>query len=134
MQASVMVVGVVVLVLLGFVLFGGPMILVDCLRRRRQAAIVRQVALTEALDGRLGAWVAPVVTKPFLGPWQIRLAVPCLPSTAAAEMLSVVDDVFSGVEEKGAPTYRIVLSAKPDSPPGSRRRSRAQSFAAASWG
>lgn len=134
MQASMMVVGVVVLVLLAFVLFGGPMVLIDYLRSRRQRAIERQVALTDALDGRIGALVAPVVTKTFLGPWVIRLALPCVPSTAAAEMLSAVDEVFSGVEGKGALTYRLVLSTKPDSPPGGRRRSRVNSLAAASWG
>lgn len=115
MQASLMVVSVSAFVLLGFALFGGPMILVDWLRKRRQTAIERQVALTDALDGRLGALVAPVVTKPLFGPWEIQIAVPCLRSAAAAGILSVVDDVFSGVDGRSASTYRIVLSAKPDS-------------------
>ena len=118
MQVSMMVVGRVVFLLLGFVLFGGPMILVDYARKRRHAAAERQIALTDALDGRLGAVVAPVVTKRRLGPWEIRLAVPRNGSAATAEMLSVVDDLFSDVAGKDASTYRIVLSAKPDSVQG----------------
>ena len=120
MQASLMVVGVTAFVLLGFVLFGGPVILVDWLRRRRQAAIERQVALTDALDGRFGAMVAPVVTKPLFGPWEIRFAVPLRRSAVAGGILSVVDDVFCGAGGRSASTYRIVLSAKPGLLPGTR--------------
>jgi hypothetical protein len=115
LASLMMVVGVVAIVLLGFVLFGGPVLLVDWLRRRRQTAIERQVALTDALDGRLGAMVAPVVTKPLFGPWEVQIAVPFLRSAATAEILAVVDNVFSGVGGMNASTYRIVLSAKPDS-------------------
>ena len=105
MEASLMVMDVVVLVLLGFVLFGGPMILVDWLRKRRQAAIERQVELTDALDGRFGAMVAPVVTRPFFGPWEIQIAVPFLRSGAVARILSVVGDVFSGAGGRSASTH-----------------------------
>jgi hypothetical protein len=114
MQASLTVMGVVALLLLGFVLFGGPIILVEWLRRRRQTAIQRQVQLTDALDGRFGAMVAPVVRRPFFGPWEIRIAVPFLRSGAVGRILSVVDGVFSSIEGGGTSAYRIVLSAKPD--------------------
>jgi hypothetical protein len=101
--------------LLGFTMVGGPMLLFDWFRNRRYRVVERQIALTDALDGRLGAIVAPVVTKPLFGPWEIQIALPRLRSAALACILSVVDEVFSGVQGWGGRAYRIVLSAKGDS-------------------
>ena len=115
MQASLVVVSVVAFVLLGFVLFGGPMILVDGLRKRRQRAIERQIALTDALDGRFGAMVAPVVTKRFFGPWEIQIAMPLHEFAIVGRVLSVVDDVFRDLAGERTRPYRIFLSARPDS-------------------
>lgn len=116
MHIGVMLMSGGAFVLLGFVLLGGPMCLVDWSRKRREQAIERQIMLTDALDGQLGAIVAPVVKKPLLGPWEIRIAVPCLRSVVVAGILSVVDDVFSDVAGIGASAYRVVLHAKPASP------------------
>lgn len=115
MHAGVMMLRGAVLVLLGFVVVGGPMLLVDWSRKRRQTAIDRQIALTDALDGWLGAIVAPLVKKPLLGPWEIQIAVPLHRSATVARILSVVDEVFSGVEGGSGRSYRVVLSAKQDS-------------------
>jgi len=119
-NATVMVFGGVTLVLFLFVLCGGPMFLVDWLRKRRQEEIARQIALTDAIDGQLGAAVAPVVTKPFFGPWEIRIAVPLHQSGKVARILSVVDEVFPGVEGARSRPYRLFLTARPDPPPGTR--------------
>ena len=113
MQGSVMLLSVAAFLLLGFALVGGPMLLVDWSRKRWQTVIERQIALTDALDGKLGAIVAPVVTRPFFGPWEIRIAVPLLRSAALARILSVVDSVFC---DRSGRSYRIVLSAKQGSP------------------
>ncbi len=107
------VLGGAAFLLLVFALVGGPVFLVDWSRKRTQAAIDRQILLTDALDRQLGAIVAPVVTKPLLGPWQIQIAVPLLRSTTAASILSVVDDVFSDMARLDSSPYRIVLNAKP---------------------
>ncbi len=115
MHAGVMMVNGAVLVLLGFVLVGGPMLLVDWSRKRRQRAIERQISLTDALDGQLGAIVAPVVKKPVFGTWEIQIAVPLHRSATVARILSVVDEVFPDVEGAGSPPYRIFLSSKLDS-------------------
>jgi hypothetical protein len=115
MDAGVMVVSGMAFLLLGFVLVGGPMLLADWSWKRRQTAIERQIALTDALDGQLGSIVAPVVKKPLFGPWEIRIGVPFTRLAAVATILSVVDDLFSGVERLGLSPYRIILSAKPDS-------------------
>jgi hypothetical protein len=115
MQASLTVVSGMAFMLLGFVLLGGPMALVDWFRRRRQTAIARQIALTDALDGRLGALVAPEVRKPLFGPWEIRIAVPFHRSAMVARILSVVAEMFQDVDGAGSRPYRIFLSATLDS-------------------
>jgi hypothetical protein len=114
MHAGVFLVSGAVFVLLGFALVGGPMIVTDWSRKRREQVTARQIALTEALDGRLGAIVAPVVKKPLWGPWEIQIAVPFLRSAAVARILTVVGEVFSDFEGNGSSSYRVVLSAKQD--------------------
>lgn len=121
MHTAVMVVSGMVFVLLAFALVGGPMLLADWFRKRRQTAVEWQIALTDALDGELGAIVSPVVTKPLLGPWEIRIAVPVQRSAVVGRILSVVDDMFAGVAGLDPSSYRIVLRAKP----GSLREARA---------
>ena len=63
MQTGIMVVSGVAFALVVFVLVGGPMIVVDWSRRRRRMAIERQIALTDALDGRLGSMVSPAFKR-----------------------------------------------------------------------
>ena len=115
MHAGVFAFDGVAFVLIGFALIGGPMILVDWLRRRRQTAIERQIALTNAIDGQVGVIVSPVVTKPLFGPWKIRIAVPFHRSATVARILSVVDEVFQDVEGAASRPYRIFLTATADS-------------------
>ncbi len=100
-------------VLLLFVLGGGPLLLADWSRKRRQHAIVRQIALTDALDAALGPIVAPIVRKPLVGSWEIELALPIDRTDTAGRVLSVVDDVFADVEGAGTPPYRIFLTTRP---------------------
>ena len=113
MHGGAMVMGGAAFVLLGFVLVGGPVFMVDWFRKRREMAIERQIALTDALDEQLGTIVAPVVTRRLFGPWEIRIGVPYLQSPAMARVLSVVDDQFSDVAGKGSSSYRIILTAAP---------------------
>jgi len=136
MDASIAVIGGGAYVLLLFVLVGGPVLLVDRLRRRRQTAIERQIALTDAIDGQMGTIVSPVVTRPLFGGWEIRIAVPFHRSATVAGILSVVDDVFKDAEGAGGRSYRVFLTAWPDIvreklPPRSKKRWARDSVAAA---
>lgn len=106
MPAVLMLIGVAVV--LGFALVAGP-VLVDRSRRRRALAVERQIALTDALDGRLGPVVAPVVRKPLWGPWEIRIAVPFLHPAALATILAVVEDTLGGMPDLDSRPYRVVL-------------------------
>ena len=114
MDAGAIVVGIAVVGLLVCTMVGGPMALVEWVRTRRAEVIARQIALTEALDGRLGPIIAPVVTKPLFGPWEVRIAVPLLRSTLQARMLAVIDDVFADVEATALGTYRVILAVAHD--------------------
>ena len=91
-------------------LIGGPMILVDWLRRRRQEAIRLQIALTDAIDGQLGPIVSPVVTTPLWGPWQIRIAVPFDRSEAFGPILALAEEVLYAAGRMRSDQYRIVLT------------------------
>ena len=114
MHAVVMVLSGMAFVLLGFVLVGGPMFVTDWVRARRQEMIARQITLTDALDGRLGVFIAPVVMKPFFGPWEVRIEAPLQWPAIQCEVLAVIDEVFSRVEGTTPGSYRIVLSIAPD--------------------
>jgi hypothetical protein len=110
MDASVKIISAAAFLLLAFLLVGGPMVLADWTRKRRERVIARQIALTDALDGQLGALVAPVVTKSLFGPWDVRITMPFLRPAVLARMLSVIDDVFADGEAVPLSAYRIVLT------------------------
>lgn len=114
MDTGVMLFGMVVFLLLVFVLIGGPMVLADWVRKRRQETIRRQIALTEAIDGELGALVAPLVKRPLWGPWQIQISVPFARPSAVGRILAVAHEVLSVVERMHPSSYRIVLAAMQD--------------------
>jgi hypothetical protein len=128
MQVGVILVSVAAFLLLLFALVGGPMILVDWFRKRRQKAIERQIALTDAIDGRLGAIVSPVVKKPLWGPWQIQIAVPFSRPAAVGRILAVAHEVLSVADRMNPGRYEIVLTPKQD-PAREERETRASQFA-----
>jgi len=115
MDTGVMVLGTVACVLLGCTLVGGPMLLVDWARMRREAVIARQIVLTDALDAQLGPLVAPVVKKPLFGPWEVRIAIPRPGSVVLARIIAVTDQVFADVEGTPPMPYRMLLSLTPNS-------------------
>jgi len=114
MDVGVMVISWTAFALLLFVLVGGPILLVDWSRKRRQAAIECQIALTDAIDGQVGAIVSPVVSKPLFGPWDVEIAAPLQQPGTVAGILSVVDEVFGDVVGPGSDRYRIFLTATQD--------------------
>jgi hypothetical protein len=106
------VLGMTVLSLLVFVLIGGPVILADWSRKRREAATWCQIAITDAIDNQIGPIVSPVVRKPMWGPWQVQIAVPIMPPGAVERILQLVDDVLTTSDPVAVEGYRIVLTRK----------------------
>ena len=113
MDTGVMAVSGAAAMLLGGTLVGGPMVLVDWVRMRRQAVIARQIALTDALDAQFGALVAPVVAKPLFGPWEVRIAVAFPGPAVLARIVAVTDHVFAGGAGTPPLPYRLVLQVTP---------------------
>ena len=75
--------------------------------RRIEAAIARQIALTDAIGAELGAVVAPVVAKPMGRPWQIRIAVPFSRPALIARVLAIAQRVLDRTCAGG---YEVVLT------------------------
>ena len=88
----------------------GLLELVTWRERRRQAAVARQIALTDAIAAELGAIVAPVVKKPLFGPWQIQIAVPFTRPTTVGTILSIADRVLSFADRMCPGRHQIVLT------------------------
>jgi len=120
--------------LVGFMVLATPIALlltfmsrIDRFRMRREAAIGRQIALTDAIHARLGAVAAPVVRR-RRGSWSIAVAVPF-------ERPAVVDAVLASVDrEFGRAEYTIVLSRQtPPVPTARASRSVAHGGESLSW-
>jgi hypothetical protein len=121
METGPMLVGVVIALLYAVLWIGGPVFVVDWLRRRRREAVTRQIAITDAIDGRVGAIVSPVVKKPLWGPWQVRIAVPFARPVAAGRILAVVHEVLSVADRMNPGRYEIIITPKQDAVHEARR-------------
>src|SRR5262249_44262270 len=77
--------------------------------RRIDAAIARQIALTDAIGAELGAVVAPVVAKPLGRPWQVRMAVPFSRPALLTRVLTITQRVLDRVCAGG---YEVVLTPR----------------------
>jgi hypothetical protein len=110
MYLPLITVAVALLLVGGFAAF---IALPDRLRRRRQESIRHQIALTDALDGALGPVVAPVVKRPFLGPWRIEIAAPLVRPATVGRALALAHRtlVAEGIDPAD---YRIVITARKD--------------------
>ena len=123
MNPSSLLLAVAMVALYIFLWTGAPILLLGWLRSRRQEAIQRQIALTDAIDARLGAIVSPVVTKPLWGPWQIRIAMPLARPVPVGRILAIAHGVFSGIDRVNPDHYQVVLTPK-EKPPRKGRMGR----------
>lgn len=105
---------IALLVVLGFV---GSAILPGWLQRRRSESARRQIVLTDALDAELGPIVAPVVTRPFWGPWRIEIAAPLARPITVGRILAVTRRALSS-DGMAPDAYRVLLCDRPDSTRG----------------
>jgi hypothetical protein len=87
--------------------------------RRREAALARQVRLSDAIAAELGAVVAPVVRKRWRGSWEVRIAVPLDRPTLVARILDVTRAALDRIVMPGG--YELVLTAQASAPSASPR-------------
>ena len=95
MNPGSLLLAVAMVALYVFLWIGAPILLLGWLRSRRQEAIQRQIALTDAIDARLGPIVSPVVTKPLWGPWRVRIAMPLSRPVPVGRILAIAHGVLS---------------------------------------
>lgn len=103
--------------------FASLAILPDWVRTRRQETIQRQIALTDAIDSRLGAIVSPTFKRSLWGPWQIEIAVPFTRPATIGRVLAVAHETLSVAQRMSPSRYRIVLTAQKE-PSREDRKSR----------
>ena len=80
---------------------------------RRQAEILRQIALTDVLHARLGALLAPVVRWRHRA-WQVAVTVPFERPEVVGTVLTAADQVLGGAR------YEVVLSRQTPAAPAVR--------------
>jgi hypothetical protein len=90
-------------------LLGGPMVLVDWLRKRRRETVMQQIALTDAIYAQFGSIASPVVKRPLWGPRQIQFQVG---PGAAAQALAAAHEVLSAADRMNLRRYQIVLTPR----------------------
>jgi hypothetical protein len=112
MNPSSLLLAAAIVALYVFLWIGAPILLLGWLRSRRQEAIQRQVALTDAIDARLGPIVSPVVTKPLWGPWRVRISMPLTRPMPVSRILAIAHEVFSGIDRANPAHYQVVLTPK----------------------
>ena len=88
-------------------LFGGPIILVDWLRKRRRETVMQQIALTDAIYAQYGPIASPVVKRPLWGPRQVELQVG---RGAVAKALVAAHEVLTIADRMNLRRYQIVLT------------------------
>ena len=131
MNTSSLLLAVAMVAFYVFLWIGAPILLLGWLRSRRQEAIQRQIALTDAIDGRLGPIVSPVVTRPLWGPWQVRIAMPLARPVPVGRILAIAHEVFSGVDQVDPGRYQIVLTPKEE--PARKERMTRPSRSVGKW-
>lgn len=88
-------------------IFGGPVVLVDWLRKRRREAVMQQIILTDKIYAQFGAIASPEVKRPLWGPRRIEFQVR---SGAVAKVLVAAHEVLSAAERMNLGRYQIVLT------------------------
>ena len=74
--------------------------------RRREAVVARQIRLTDAIAGELGAIVAPVVEKRFGGPWRVAMHVPVGRPAIVSRIVAIAHETLT---RAGSSPYELVL-------------------------
>ena len=123
MNPSSLLLAAAMVALYVFLWIGAPILLLGWLRSRRQEAIQHQIALTDAIDARLGPIVSPVVTKPLWGPWRVRIAMPLTRPAPVARILAITHEVLSPPAGVSPDRYRIILTPR-ETPRRKQRRIR----------
>ena len=78
--------------------------------RTRLLAIARQIVVTDAIHGELGAIVSPVVRHRFWSRWQLTIPVPFDDLDTVTHVVRTAYGAFDAPERKKPGRFEIVLS------------------------
>ena len=79
-------------------------------QRRQLAEIARQIAVTDAIHGALGAVVSPVVRRTFWGGWRLTIPVPLDRPEIVTPVVEAAYGAFSESERTRPGRFEIVLT------------------------
>jgi len=85
----------------------------DRASRRREAAIGRQIALTDAIHRELGAIVAPEVRGSRATGWTVSMKVALRSEPVVGAIARITDELFRRLDGQDPPRVRLVLIARP---------------------
>ena len=100
----------VVAVLLPVAMFTAALLLSTWRARTRLLAIARQIAVTDAIHGELGAVVSPVVRHRLWGRWQLMIPVPFDDLDTVTHVVRTAYGAFDAAERTKPGRFEIVLS------------------------
>ena len=92
-----------------FALVMGLLWLARVIREKREAAVARQIALTDAIHRELGAAAAPVVTRSWTRCWTVWVRVPLHHEGQVGAITRITHDLFSRLDRQDPPRLRLVL-------------------------
>ena len=113
----------IVTMLLPFLAVAALLGLAGRIRERREACIVRQIALTDAIHRELGAAAAPEVRRSRSREWIVSVRVPLHREETVGAITRITHDVFRRLDREDPPRVRVVLR-----PQESRPRARAMTM------
>jgi len=100
----------VVAVLFPVALVTSALLLSTWRERIRLVAAARQIAVTDAIHGELGAIVSPVVRHRLWGRWQLMIPVPFDDLDTVTHVVRTAYGAFDAPERKKPGRFEIVLS------------------------
>ena len=103
------VITAVLAALVPFAAVMGLLWLAGRVQRRRERARERQIALTDALHGELGAVVAPTVERRLGGGWRVSMTAPFDRPATVAAVVAVTRRFFARQDDAGARPLELVL-------------------------
>ena len=99
-----------VLLLAPFIAISVLLVVAERLQDRRERALFRQIALTDAIHRELGAVAAPTVRQRRGGGWTVSMALPLDRPAAVATVLRLTGQHFSQEGQGDVPLQIIVSS------------------------
>jgi hypothetical protein len=100
---------VIVAALLPFAAVAGLLWLARVIRERRDAAVARQIMLTDAIHRELGAAAAPEVRRSWTRGWIVSVRLPLHREGTVGAITRITHDLFRRLDREDPPRLRLVL-------------------------